>query len=111
MTNLDHRSDPIAPACLAPEAPPLGFIEEVHGAVIDIRCLRLPPLHQALYTCLNQDRYHFEVHRHLDEQRVRAIALHRTAGLKRQLPVFDAGGPLAVPVTSAVLGRLLDAFG
>jgi F-type H+-transporting ATPase subunit beta len=111
MSDIDRPSAPIAPACLAPAAPPLGVIEEVHGAVIDIRCTRLPPLQQALYVCLNDDRYHFEVHRHLDEQRVRAIALHRTAGLKRALPVFDAGGPLAVPVTPACLGRLLDAFG
>ncbi len=111
MSDSDHPSDPIAPACLAPAAPALGVIEEVHGAVIDIRCTRLPPLRQALYVCLNDERYHFEVHRHLDEQRVRAIALHRTAGLKRELSVFDAGGPLAVPVAPACLGRLLDAFG
>ena len=111
MSDIDHPSDPIAPACPAPHAPPLGVIEEVHGPVIDILCNRLPPLHQALYVCLDGERYTFEVHRHLDESRARAIALHRTAGLRRGMPVFDSGGPLQVPVTPDCLGRLLDIFG
>ncbi len=87
------------------------MIEEVHGPVIDILCSRLPPLHQAVYVCLDGERYTFEVHRHLDESRARAIALHRTAGLRRLLPVFDSGGPLQIPVTPDCLGRLLDLFG
>ncbi len=90
---------------------PLGVIEEVHGPVIDILCFRLPPLHRALFVRLGEERYTLEVHRHLDESHVRAIALHRTGGLKRQLPVWDSGGPLQVPVTPACLGRLLDTFG
>ncbi len=97
--------------CPPPAAPPLGVIEEVHGPVIDILCSRLPPLHQAVYVCLDGERYTFEVHRHLDESRARAIALHRTAGLRRLLPVFDSGGPLQIPVTPDCLGRLLDIFG
>jgi len=99
------------PSCPVPEQPPLGVIEEVHGPVIDILCSRLPPLHQAVYVCLDGERYTFEVHRHLDESRARAIALHRTAGLRRLLPVFDSGGPLQIPVTPDCLGRLLDLFG
>ena len=79
--------------------------------MIDILCQRLPPLHQVLYVFLEGERYTFEVHRHLDESRARAIALHRTSGLRRQLPVFDSGGPLQVPVTPDCLGRLLDTFG
>jgi len=99
------------PPCPAPSASPLGVIEEVHGPVIDILCERLPPLHQAVYVCLDGERYTFEVHRHLDESRARAIALHRTGGLRRLMPVFDTGGPLRVPVTPDCLGRLLDIFG
>jgi F-type H+-transporting ATPase subunit beta len=86
-------------------------IEEVHGPVIDVLCDRLPPLHQAVYVCLDGERYTFEVHRHLDESRARAIALHRTGGLRRLMPVFDTGGPLQVPVTPDCLGRLLDISG
>jgi F-type H+-transporting ATPase subunit beta len=99
------------PGCPPLAGLPLGTIEEIHGSVIDIRCTRLPPLHRALYVCHDGDQYIFEVHRHLDEERARAIALHQTAGLKRQMPVFDTGGPLQVPVTPICLGRLLNAFG
>lgn len=87
------------------------MIEEVHGPVIDVACDRLPPLHQALFCAFDHEHYTFEVYRHLDERRVRAIALHPTAGLKRGLPVFDSGGPLRIPVTPDCLNRLLDVFG
>lgn len=102
---------PSRPSCPAPAGPPLGVIEEVRGPVIDIVCTRLPPLHQALYVCLNGERYTFEVHRHLDESRARAIALHGTSGLRRLMPVYDLGGPLQIPVTPDSLGRVLNLFG
>ncbi len=114
MIELSTASSPFEtarPCCPPPNGPPLGVIEEVHGPVIDILCERLPPLHQAVYICLDGERYTFEVHRHLDESRARAIALHRTGGLRRLMPVFDTGGPLQVPVTPDCLGRLLDIFG
>ncbi|MBZ0106853.1 MAG: F0F1 ATP synthase subunit beta [Sulfuricella denitrificans] len=100
---------PVPPAFHETDA--LGVIEEVHGPVVDIVCNRLPPLHQALFASQDHERYVFEVYRHLDECRVRAIALHRTSGLKRGQAVFDSGGPLQVPVTKDCLGRLLDVFG
>jgi F-type H+/Na+-transporting ATPase subunit beta len=90
---------------------PIGTISEVHGPVVDIACRRLPPLSQALCARLNHDTIVFEVHRHLDERRVRAITLHGTSRLKRGMPVFDTGGPLRVPVSPACLGRLLNLFG
>lgn len=65
------------------DAIPLGVIQEVQGPVIDVLCTRIPPLHRSIYVMLDGERYTFEVHRHLDEQRVRAIALHRTTGLTR----------------------------
>jgi F-type H+-transporting ATPase subunit beta len=89
----------------------IGCITEIHGPVVVIGCRKLPPLRQALRTSLVNETYFFEVHQHLDERRVRAIALHETAGLERGLPVYDTGGPVQVPVTPACLGRLLDLFG
>lgn len=89
----------------------LGFIDEVHGPVVDIACSRLPPLHQALCATFEHEQFIFEVHQHLDEKRVRAITLHRTGGLKRGQAVYDTGGPLNVPVTPDCLGRLVDLFG
>jgi F-type H+-transporting ATPase subunit beta len=89
----------------------IGAIHEVRGAVVDVMCDRLPPLHQALFSDTDGQRYTFEVHQHLDETRVRAISLHDTGGLRRRMPVFDSGGPLRVPVSRDCLGRLLDLFG
>lgn len=89
----------------------IGTIEEVHGPVVNIVCDRLPPLHQALFCVFDHESYTFEVYRHLDERRVRAIALHPTGGLKRGLPVYDTGGPLRIPVSPDCLSRLLDVFG
>ena len=93
------------------DSSPLGVIEAVHGPVIDILCHRLPRLYRALSVELEGGPCIFEVHRHLDPFRARAIALHRTSGLRRSMPVFDTGGPLQVPVTPDCLGRLLDIFG
>ncbi|WP_346840192.1 F0F1 ATP synthase subunit beta [Microbulbifer sp. SAOS-129_SWC] len=84
---------------------------EVHGPVVVIRCTRLPPLRRALSASIDSDTYLFEVHQHLDRQHVRAITLHRTAGLRRGMPVFDTGAPLHVPVAPECLGRMLNIFG
>lgn len=72
----------------------------------------LPHINDALI--VDWDRHNpliIEVHAHLDEQHVRAIALHSTAGLSRGTPVHASGGPVTVPVGDAVLGRLLDVTG
>ena len=89
----------------------IGTISEVHGPVVDIICDLLPPLHQALFTHIGHDVYTFEAHQHLDERRVRAITLYRTAGLTRGMSVYDTGATLQVPVSPECLGRLLNVFG
>jgi F-type H+/Na+-transporting ATPase subunit beta len=89
----------------------IGTIAQVDGPVVDITCSVLPPLHQALISKLNHETYTFEVHQHLDESHARAITLHRTAGLRRGMPVFDTGSSLDVPVSIECLGRLLNLFG
>lgn len=91
--------------------PQIGTITQVHGPVVTIRCDYLPPLHQALFTRFDHTFYLFEVHQHLDEQHIRAITLHGTAGLSRGLTIFDTGSPLRVPVSKECLGRLLNIFG
>ncbi|MCB1906473.1 MAG: F0F1 ATP synthase subunit beta [Rhodocyclaceae bacterium] len=89
----------------------IGTIEAVQGPVVDIVCERTPPLHRALWVRPDGELCRLEVFRELGERHVRAIALHRTAGLARGLPVMDAGGPLDVPVGPGCLGRMLDVFG
>ncbi len=89
----------------------IGYIHEVQGPVVVIRCERLPPLRQALSTCLDNDMVLFEVHQHIDERHVRAITLHSTSGISRGMPVYDSGAPLHVPVAPECLGRVVNVFG
>jgi F-type H+/Na+-transporting ATPase subunit beta len=89
----------------------IGTIKEVHGPVVTVSCQTLPPLHEALETQSDGDRYLLEVYQHIDEKSLRAIALHRASGLKRGLEVYDLGAPIQVPVSPKCLGRLLNVFG
>ena len=100
-TTLDETISPL----------PVGVISEVHGPVVVLECQTLPPMRQALYADFDHETYQFEVLQHLDEHHIRAITLHRSAGLHRGLPVYDSGAPLHVPVTPECLGRLLNIFG
>ncbi|MDD3763783.1 MAG: F0F1 ATP synthase subunit beta [Nevskiales bacterium] len=94
------------------DAAPLGQIERVDGPVVDILCERLPAMHEALWVDGDDgERYVFEAYSDLDERRVRAIALHRTSGLWRGMPVHGTGAPLSVPVGPECLGRMVDVFG
>ena len=90
---------------------PVGVITEVHGPVVVIACDTLPPLHQALCANLDHETYVFEVHQHIDARHLRAITLHRSAGLHRGMTVYDTGAPLHIPVAPDCLGRLLNIFG
>ena len=90
---------------------PIGVITEVHGPVVVLECHALPPMRQALYADFDHETCQFEVLQHLDEHHIRAIALHRSAGLHRGMFVYDSGAPLHVPVSSECLGRLLNIFG
>ena len=90
----------------------VGVVEQVSGPVVDVACGGvLPALHDALRVEFDGSARVLEVHRHLDARRLRAVALHGTAGLKRGAPVFGTGGPLRVPVARECLGRVLDVFG
>jgi len=91
-----------------------GSIIAVRGAVIDVRWQdgTLPPINAALTVRWDRpETLILEVHSHLDGQTLRAIALQATSGLARGTQVQAMGGPLAVPVGEAVLGRLLDVAG
>lgn len=94
-----------------PSRTAVGVITEVHGPVVVIACEILPPLRRALRADLDHETYLFEVHQHLDERHVRAITLHRSAGLHRGMAVYDTGAPLHVPVCPHCLGRLVNIFG
>jgi len=90
----------------------IGVVERVSGPVVDIACSgALPGMHDALRVDLDGRACVLEVRHHLGAGRLRAVALHGTAGLRRGSAVYATGGPLRVPVTRDCLGRVLDVFG
>ncbi len=90
-----------------------GRVAAVNGSIVDIVFPPpLPPM-QALLLIESKDRetLKLEVAGHLSETVVRAIALTPVAGLKRDQEVISDGSPLAIPVGTALLGRMLNVFG
>jgi len=91
-----------------------GTVIAVRGAVIDVEFPlgSLPPPNEAVFIADDDDRQIVaEVQAHLTPITVRSIALEPTMGMKRGTRVRASGGPLAMPVGDAVLGRLLDVQG
>ena len=111
MSQPGHGMNPRPGAHPAAADMPIGEISEVHGPVIVIACDELPMQRRGLRAHIGKETFWFEVHQHLDRRHVRAITLHRSAGLRRGVPVYDTGGPLRVPVSAGCLGRLLNVFG
>jgi len=90
-----------------------GTVVAVRGPVVDARFDGpVPPIGTMINVDWDGDHpLALEVHGHLDEHTVRAIAFQATGGLARGTPVTATGKPLTVPVGDAVLGRLLDVTG
>lgn len=99
------------PATTLTEQSPVGSIDAIHGPVVDICVRYLPPLNHALTVQRGADTIQLEVYQHLDDHRIRTLALHSTSGLARGLAVFDSGAPLHIPVAPGCLGRMLNVFG
>jgi F-type H+/Na+-transporting ATPase subunit beta len=94
--------------------PPAGRVVAARGSVLDIEFPAgdLPAIHEAL--AIDWDvgaALTAEVQQHLDLQRVRAVALQGTGGLKRGASVRRLSSPIRVPVGQPVLGRLLNVLG
>ncbi len=90
-----------------------GRVTAVRGAVIDVAFApeRLPAIDEALAIETGGRPLVAEVQAHRARDTVRAIALGPTAGLARGAIARRLGGPIAVPVGDAVLGRLIDVVG
>jgi len=93
-----------------------GTIVQVNGPVVDVEFPgALPAIYNALsvdYRVQNQPMtLTLEVQQHLGDRRVRTISMSGTEGLKRGYDVNDSGGPIAMPVGDAVMGRVFDVTG
>ena len=95
-----------------------GKIVQVTGPVVDVQFPpgNLPNIYSAL-TLTNsfindqEDNLVVEVAQHLGENTVRCISMDTTDGLTRGQAVKDTGKPIAVPVGSQVLGRIMNVVG
>ncbi len=96
----------------------LGRITQVIGPVVDVEfpAGSLPSILNALKLTnpgisSEKDNLTLEVAQHLGEGTVRAVAMDTTDGLVRGMEVSDTGAPIAMPVGSEVLGRILNVVG
>ena len=89
-----------------------GKIVQVIGPVIDVEFQ--PPLPQ-IYECLTckvvDRQISMEVLAHVNQNTVRAIALHFSEGLSRGTAVEASGAQITVPVGEEVLGRVMNVLG
>ncbi|MCF8033438.1 MAG: F0F1 ATP synthase subunit beta [Desulfarculaceae bacterium] len=88
-----------------------GTVDSVRGSVVDGYFEHgLPPMLEVLEAGPGREIV-IEVVRHLDEHRVRGVALTSTQGLAEGSPLWATGRPLMVPVGRRVLGRMFNVFG
>ncbi len=89
-----------------------GIITQIIGPVIDAKFeKKLPDIYNAVEVYLNGKRIVAEVHSHLGNNTVRAVAMSNTDGLKRGLEILDTEAPIKVPVGKETLGRIFNVLG
>ncbi len=96
----------------------VGRVEQVTGVVVDAYFPeQLPEIYSALRIEMGGDGdgeqtdLVCEVQQHLGDDRVRAVAMDATDGLKRGDRVIDTGDPITVPVGDVTLGRIFNLLG
>lgn len=89
-----------------------GTITQIIGPVVDVYFAEaIPELLNALTVETEKGTLTLEVAQHVGLNRVRAIAMEDTQGLKRDMEVIDTGAPISVPVGEESLGRLFNVLG
>lgn len=93
-----------------------GKIIQIIGPVVDVEFGEghTPALLNALelvHLEAGRARTVFEVAKHLEPGRVRAVAMESTDGLRRGDEVSDTGSPITVPVGQEVLGNIFNLLG
>jgi len=90
-----------------------GKVVQVIGTVVDVEFPpnNLPGIFNALQLENSAGKLVLEVEQQVGNSWVRCLALGATEGLARGTIVRDTGGPIAVPVGKASLGRLFNVTG
>jgi F-type H+-transporting ATPase subunit beta len=91
-----------------------GRVVQVQSSVVDVAFPEgdLPGIYEALNVHQPDiPNLVLEVQKHLENNRVRCVAMGITDGLKRSVPVSRTYKPITVPVGEATLGRVFDVLG
>jgi F-type H+-transporting ATPase subunit beta len=90
-----------------------GFISQIIGPVLDIEFPggELPKIYNALVVSAGDTSITCEVQQLLGNNKVRAVSMTSTDGLKRGESVVDTGAPITVPVGTQTLGRIFNVLG
>ncbi len=94
----------------------IGKITQVIGPVVDVSFegegSQLPQILNALEVKKDNGQVVvLEVQQHLGEDRVRAISMESTEGLRRGIQVEDKGAPISMPTGADIKGRLFNVVG
>ena len=90
-----------------------GTVIQIMGPVLDIRfpADSLPELLTAVKIVDGERTVVAEVEQHIGDNVVRCVAMSSTDGLRRGMEAENTGGPIAVPVGEACLGRVFNLLG
>ena len=91
-----------------------GFVTQIIGPVLDIEFPSgdLPPIYSAIKIELDDGSSTIvEVQQLLGDNKVRAVSMRSTDGLKRGVEAIDLGTPISVPVGTPTLGRIFNVIG
>jgi F-type H+-transporting ATPase subunit beta len=90
-----------------------GYISQIIGPVVDIEFPSgdLPKIYNAVVIGSGDTAITCEVQQLLGNNKVRAVSMTSTDGLKRGADVVDTGAPITVPTGTATLGRIFNVLG
>jgi F-type H+-transporting ATPase subunit beta len=91
-----------------------GYVTQIIGPVLDIVFPDgiLPPIYTAIEIKLEDGSVTIvEVQQLLGDNKVRAVSMRSTDGLKRGVEAVDLGAPITVPVGMPTLGRIFNVIG
>jgi len=91
-----------------------GYVTQIIGPVLDIEFSEgnLPPIYNAIKIGLDDGTSTIvEVQQLLGDNKVRAVSMRSTDGLKRGVEAVDLSTPINVPVGTPTLGRIFNVIG
>jgi len=91
-----------------------GYVTQIIGPVLDLKFPEgnLPPIYSAVKIELEDGSSTIvEVQQLLGDNKVRAVSMRSTDGLRRGTEATDLGAPITVPVGTPTLGRIFNVIG